>query len=88
MLMILESLQDVCSRTEGNCGHTEDTRLALDIISIVGVILSGVGLILTIVTLLVFKYVVDYFFTIFYNFVGFLFAGNFENEMPQSSTYS
>ena len=64
MLMILDSLQDVCSRTEGDCGHTEDTRLALDIISIIGVILSGVGLILTIVTLLVFKYVVDYFFTI------------------------
>ena len=50
-------LQDICSRTEGDCGHTEDTRLVLDIISIIGVILSGVGLILTIITLLVFKYV-------------------------------
>ena len=48
--------QDICSRTEeGGCGQSDDARVALDVISIVGVILSGLGLILTIITLLLFK---------------------------------
>ena len=48
--------QDICSRTEaGGCGQSDAAKLALDIISIIGVILSGLGLILTILTVLLFK---------------------------------
>ena len=48
-------LQDICSRTEeGGCDQNDEAELALEIISICGVILSGVGLILTIITLLIF----------------------------------
>ena len=83
-------LQDICSRTEGDCGHTEDTRLILDIISIIGVILSGIGLILTIITLLIFEYAAVSCIEIFSNhmIIVFVFAGSFGNEMPQSFTYS
>ena len=54
-ICIIFYLQDICSRTEeGGCDQSDEAKLALSIISIIGVILSGVGLILTIVTLLIF----------------------------------
>ena len=47
-------LQDVCSRTEGDC-LDEEEQFTLDVMSIIGVVLSLIGIVLTIITLLVFK---------------------------------
>lgn len=46
--------QDICSRVEGCQQISRGAALALDIISIIGVSLSLLGLVITIITLLVF----------------------------------
>ena len=47
-------LQDVCRRTEG-CDTSSKAEYALSIVSIVGVTLSLIGLVVTVVTILLFK---------------------------------
>ncbi|CAI8020051.1 Adhesion G-protein coupled receptor G4, partial [Geodia barretti] len=49
------ALVDICSRTEGDCEQSEASKTALEIISYVGVSLSIFGLIITIITMLVFS---------------------------------
>ena len=47
-------LQDICTRTEG-CEITSTARVVLEVLSIIGVVLSLAGSVLTITTLLIFK---------------------------------
>ncbi len=54
-------VQDICRRTDDDCSNSDrndDEEIALTAITIVGVVLSMIGLVLTVFTLLVFKYVV------------------------------
>ena len=48
------NLQDVCSRTDGDCLSKEE-QFALEVLSIIGVVLSLIGIISTAITLIVFK---------------------------------
>ncbi len=54
--MLSVVLQDIKSRTSG-VTVDDDDKVALEVISLVGVVVSVVGLVLTIITLLAFKYV-------------------------------
>ena len=47
-------LQDICTRTEG-CELSSVARTVLEVLSIIGVVVSSVGIVLTITTLLIFK---------------------------------
>ena len=49
-------LQDISGRT-GETRLSEDAEVAIEIISLVGVVLSLIGLIMTVITLVAFKYV-------------------------------
>lgn len=53
---IIMHIQDICSRTEDDCSLSAENEKALTIISIFGASLSIIGLVLTIVTMLAFKY--------------------------------
>ena len=46
----------MCSRTEGDCQPSGPSGIALEILSFIGVSLSIVGLVLTIITMLAFRY--------------------------------
>ena len=50
-------MQDICSRTDDDCRLSGANAIALDVISIIGVTLSIIGLVLTVITMLAFKYV-------------------------------
>ena len=54
-LFIFLHIQDICSRSEGCEEPSKEEALALEVLSIIGVILSMIGLVLTVITLLVFK---------------------------------
>ena len=49
------TLQDISSRTGSNEPFTEEQTIALESISYIGVTLSLVGLLLTFITLLIFR---------------------------------
>ena len=58
--MCLCVLQDICSRVNAaDCGQPPAISNTLKALTIIGVVLSLFGLVVTIVTLIVFKYVIE-----------------------------
>ena len=51
LLLLLFLFQDVCARTEG-CELSSIATVVLEVLSYIGVSLSAVGLVLTVITLL------------------------------------
>jgi len=49
------NLQDICSRFRDDCRPSGPEQTALQIVTIIGVVLSLVGIVATILTLLLFK---------------------------------